>query len=500
MAIKFDLDQIINQVGRDKGISKQVLIDALESAVLSAAKKHYGHNLNLEATYNNDAGEIEIHEFKIVVERVVDPATEVSFSDARRDFDPDAELGDELGRKLSSDELGRIAAQTAKQVIVQKLRDAERDNIYNEYRDRKGEIVNGIVQRIERGNIIVNLGRTDAILPLREQIQRERYRQNDRIRAMILDIYPVSRGPQLVLTRSHPELMKKLFELGVPEISEGIVEIKSVAREPGERAKIAVYSNDPNVDPVGACVGIKGTRVQAVVSELRGERIDIVTWTPDAPSFVARALSPAEVLRVVVDEEEHAMELVVGDDQLSLAIGRRGQNVKLASKLTGWRIDVRSESVAEEETKRARKALESIPGIGFGESELLYQEGYRTIQEVAGAGLDDLVAIEGLDPERVQQILEAAQKMAAEMQLTDGATGDDDEDRITDIDQLVLPEHLRQVLIQNGYETIQSLAMVSQEDLADITGMDFEDAGIVCSATESFLRVQRPNTSSQSQG
>ncbi len=492
MGIKFDLDQIINQVGRDKGISKQVLVEALESAVLSAAKKHFGHNRNLEATYNPDLGEIEVHEFRIVVDHVSDPVTEITMDDARVEFDPDCEVGDELGRKLNTDALGRIAAQTAKQVIVQKLRDAERDIIYHEYRDRKGEIVNGIVQRFERGNLVVNLGRTDAVLPMREQIPKERYRQGDRIRAMILDIYPVSRGPQLVLTRSHPEFMRKLFELGVPEISEGIVEIKAVAREPGERAKIAVYSNDPNVDPVGACVGIKGTRVQAVVSELRGERIDIVTWTPDAPSFVARALSPAEVLRVVVDEEEHSMELVVSDEQLSLAIGRKGQNVKLASKLTGWRIDVRSESVAEEESKRARKALESIPGIGFGEAELLYQEGYRTIQEVAAAALEDLVGIEGVEENRAKEILEEAKKLSEELarQGIDGL--ESDRQMMTDVDQLVLPENLRNAVIQAGYSSIQSLAMVSAEELADVAGIEVDEAQVVCSATEAFLRVQRP--------
>ena len=241
MGIRFDLEQVVNQVGRDKGIDKQVLVEALESAVLSAAKKHFGHNRNLEATYNSDVGEIEVLEFKTVVEDVTDTSTQMTKDEARREFDPESEIGDELGRKLNSDVLGRIAAQTAKQVIIQKLRDAERDVIYHEYRDRKGEIVNGIVQRFERGNIIVNLGKTDATLPTREQIQRERYRQGDRIRAMILDIDPISRGPQVVLTRSHPDFMKKLFEIEVPEIAEGIVEIKSVAREPGERAKIAVY-------------------------------------------------------------------------------------------------------------------------------------------------------------------------------------------------------------------------------------------------------------------
>ncbi len=494
MGIKFDLDQIISQVGRDKGIEKQTLIDALESAVLSAAKKHFGHNLNLEATYNPEVGEIEVHEFKTVVAEkghIDDPATQVTLAVARKEFDSDCEVGDEIGKKLDSTVLGRIAAQTAKQVISQKLRDAERDIIYSEYKDRKGEIVSGIVQRFEKGNLYVNLGRTDAILPSREQMVRERYRQGDRIRAMILDIYPISRGPQVVLTRSHPEFMKKLFEAAVPEIGEGIVEIKSGAREPGERAKIAVYSTDPNVDPVGACVGVKGTRVQSVVSELRGEKIDIVTWTPDAPSFVARALSPADVVRVIVDEEEHGMEVVVSDDQLSLAIGRRGQNVKLATKLTGWKIDVRSESIAEEESKRARKSLESIAGIGIGESELLYQEGYRSVQEVAVASLEDLLAVEGLEPGRASQIHQAAQALAEELKTTH-VEEDENGVKVRDIDQLILPEEVRELLIDNGFESIQSLAPLAANDLVEQAGLRIEEAEVVCSATESFLKFQRP--------
>jgi transcription termination/antitermination protein NusA len=490
MGIRFDLEQIVNQVGRDKGINKQVLIEALESAVLSAAKKHFGHNLNLEATYNAELGEIEVLEFRTVVDKIEDHQTQITWEDAKKEFDPDCEVGDELGRKLDATDLGRIAAQTAKQVIVQKLRDAERDIIYSEYKDRKGEIVNGIVQRFERGGIVVNLGRTDAVIPQREQIQRERYRQGERIRAMIFDIYPVSRGPQIVLTRSHPDFMKKLFEVSVPEINEKIIEIKSVAREPGERAKIAVYSNDPNVDPVGACVGIKGSRVQSVVTELKGERIDIVTWTPDAPSFVARALSPADVVRVVVDEEEHAMEVVVSDEQLSLAIGRRGQNVKLASKLTGWKIDVRSESVAEEETKRARKALESIPGIGFGESELLFQEGFRSLREVSAATLEDLLAIDGLDPDRAKQIIEGARQLVKEM-VEDGEKGLEEDNPITDIDQLILPVEVRQVLVDNGYAAIQDLASVTVEELTEQSGLSEADATAVIRATESFLRVQK---------
>ena len=490
MSIRFDLEQIVNQVGRDKGVDKEVLIEALESAVLSAAKKHYGHNRNLEATYNSELGEIEVLEFKTVVDEVSDTATQMTMDEAKVEFDPECEIGDELGRKLNSTELGRIAAQTAKQVIIQKLRDAEREIIYNEFRGRKGELVNGIVQRFERNNIIVNLGRTDALLPEREQIPRERYRQGDRIRAMILDIDSAARGPQVVLTRSHPEFMRKLFEIEVPEISESIVEIKSVAREPGERAKIAVYSSDPSVDPVGACVGVKGTRVQTVVSELRGERIDIVTWTTDAPSFVARALAPADVVRVVVDEEEHAMEVVVADDQLSLAIGRRGQNVKLASKLSGWRIDVRSESVAEEESKRARSSLESIPGIGIGESELLYQEGYRSVKEVAETNLEELLGIEGLDGERAATILKGAQEFAEQQAEAGGLDGAGDEQELTDVHQLVLPENLREILLKNGYRSIQSLAEISADELSQVTGMEGEEAALVCKATESFLRAQ----------
>ncbi|MDD2942843.1 MAG: transcription termination factor NusA [bacterium] len=491
MSIRFDLDQIINQVGRDKGIDKEVLVSALESAVLSAAKKHYGHNRNIEASFNDELGEIEVLEFRTVVDRVTDPDTQMTIEEARVEFDPDCEVGDELGRKLDSAELGRIAAQTAKQVIIQRLRDAERDIIYSEFKDRKGELVNGIVQRFERGNIIVNLGRTDAVLPEREQISRERYRQNDRVRAMILDIDQASRGPQVILTRSHPDFMKKLFELEVPEISERIVEIKSVAREPGERAKIAVYSGDPSVDPIGACVGIKGSRVQAVSAEFRGERIDIVPWTSDFPSFVARSLAPADVIRVVVDEDDHAMEVVVADEELSLAIGRRGQNVKLASKLTGWRIDVRSESAAAEEAKRARSALESIPGIGIGEAELLYQEGYRTVREVAVASLEDLASVLACDLSRVGRLVQSA---ADFLKTQDGDlfAGEREHQLASsaDIEQLILPAELKEILVKNGFLTLQSLAEVGPDELQLATGFSDSEASQVCEATEAFLRFQ----------
>lgn len=491
MGIKFDLDQVISQVGRDRGIDREVLVKALESAVLSAAKKHYGHSKNIEATYNDELSEIEVIEFRTVVDNVTDAETQMTQQDARVEFDPDCEVGDELGIKLDSEELGRIAAQTAKQVIIQKLRDAERDIIFSEYRDRKGEIVNGSVQRFERGNIIVNLGRTDAVLPEREQIPRERYGQNERIRALILEIDPVARGPQVLLTRSHPQFLKKLFELEVPEINEGIIELKAAAREPGERAKVAVYSSDPNIDPVGACVGIKGSRVQAVVNELRGERIDIVTWTADSPSFVARALAPAEVLRVVVDEDEHAMEVVVSDDQLSQAIGKRGQNVKLASKLTGWRIDVRSESVVEEESKKSMEVLEAIPGLRLGEAELLFQEGFRSIREVALASPGDLAGIDGLEEERAAELLTAARSLQVETEdELDVEVVRDTEDTLSSIDELFIKSAIKDQLKSKGIGSITALTECDEEDLVAQIGLSESEAASALEAARVFLSAQ----------
>ena len=486
-AAPVNLNSIIAHMGRDKGIEPGVIREALEAAILSAAKKQFGHNLNLETQYDEDFGTVEVVEFKTVVEQVEDPSTEINLEDAKSQYDVDAQIGDELGRKLSTENLGRIAAQTAKQVIMQKVRDAERDIIYLEYKDRKGELVNGIVQRYERGSLIVNLGRTEALLPRREQILRERYRQGDRIRGMILDVDPSSRGPQVILTRSHPDLLIKLFELEVPEISEGLIEIKAAAREPGDRAKIAVYSTDSNIDPVGACVGVKGSRVQAVVQELRGERIDIVVWTNDAPSFVARALSPAEVSKVLVNEDEQKMEVIVPDEQLSLAIGRRGQNVKLASKLTGWRIDVRSISLIEEEAKRARVALESIPGLDMTLVELMYQEGYRTVRDVADASAEDLAEIDGIEVDQAKELITSATT------LVEASAGEDDEDQqepapITDLDKLSIPENIRQRLISTGFTAIQSLAVSDWDDVKIRAGLSEEDLERVREATDLFLK------------
>ena len=324
-----DLNRVIEQVSKEKGIDKAILISALENAMISAAKKKFGHQRKIEAQFNPEIGEVELFEAKTVVEDIQDEATEITLQDAKDNLDPDAEIGDELLCKLDSSLFGRIAAQAAKQNIVQRLRDAEREIIYNEFKGREGQLVNGIVQRFEKRNIIVNLGRTDAILPEKEQVPRERYRQGDRIRAYIVSVEITSRGPQIVLSRTHPGMLIQLFAQEVPEIYEGIVEVKGAAREPGGRAKIAVVSHDPDVDPVGACVGMKGTRVQAVVQELRGEKIDIVHWIPDQAEYVCRALAPAKVSKILIDDEDHTMEVIVPDDQLSLAIGKKGQNVRL---------------------------------------------------------------------------------------------------------------------------------------------------------------------------
>lgn len=406
-----ELSRVIEQVSKEKGIDREIVVNAVEAAMLSAARKIVAPTTRLEAKFNFDIGEVELFKILTVVEQVTDPETEITIDNAQANMDPDAQLGDELLEKLDQS-YGRIAAQAAKQNLIQRLRDAEREIIFNEFKGREGELTHsGIVQRFERKNIIVNLGRTDAILPEKEQIPRERYRQGDRIRALVLNVEMSSKGPQIVLSRTHPGFLAKLFEQEVPEIYEGIVEIKAAAREPGGRAKIAVTSNDPDVDPVGACVGMKGTRVQSVVQELRGERIDIVNWTPDPAEFVCRALSPAKVAKIIMDEDEQAMEVIVPDDQLSLAIGRKGQNVRLASRLTGFKLDVRSESEADEEARSARASLISIPGVGDVAAELLYQNGFKSAAEVAQADETVLAELEGIGPERSASIVYAAREL-----------------------------------------------------------------------------------------
>ena len=402
-----DLRKVIDQVSREKGVDPAVLIGALEEAVKAAARKKYGTEYDLEVIYNDEMGEVEAFEFKEVVEKVENAHLQISFEEAL-ELDSETEIGDSLGIKMDPDTFGRIAAQSAKQVIMQRLKEAERDIVYDDFIDRRGEIVNGIVQRFDRGAIIVNLGRAEAELPHKEQIPRESYKQGDRVRAYILDVRKISRGPQIILSRTHPNIVAILFENEVPEISEGIVQVMQVAREPGGRAKIAVSSKDADVDPVGACVGMKGRRVQAVVQELRGEKIDIVTWDPDSAKFICNALAPAEITRVIVDEDNHSMEVVVPDDQLSLAIGKRGQNVRLAAKLTGWRLDVVGETKYNDALKDGYKSLLDLSGVGEITATELYDADFRSARDVAGSTVEDLMAVKGISEEKAEALIAEA--------------------------------------------------------------------------------------------
>jgi N utilization substance protein A len=412
-----NLNHIIDQVVKEKGIDRSVLVQALESAVLTAANKKYRNTRDLEAHFNEESGEVELYEFVTVVDEVQNSYQEIGLDEAR-ESDPEAQIGDSLGMKLEdSGNFSRIAAQTAKQVIIQKVREAEREGVYNEFKDRVGQLVNGIVRRYEKGDLIVDLGRAEAQLPRWEQVPRENYRQGDRVRAYVAEVRIATKGPQVILSRTHPGLISELFRLEVPEIAEGIVEIMAVAREPGSRAKIAVVSHDSDVDPIGACVGMRGSRVQNVVSELRGEKIDIINWTPDIARFACAALAPAEVTRVYVDSEEQALEIIVPDDQLSLAIGKKGQNVRLAAKLTGWKIDIMSESRAaeielEEQALASREAAEAADESAVnGTVDLSAKDAIVVVKAAADlAELEQLLAGE----ERVT-VLRAGEARRAEL-------------------------------------------------------------------------------------
>jgi len=405
-----NLNAVIDQVGKDRGIPKQQLIDVVENAMLTAARKKLGYDTELEAHYNEELGEIELFQFKTVVSTetdVEDPELEVSLKEAKK-LDPDAQLEDSIGQKIDSAQFGRIAAQTAKQVIIQRMRDAERNIIYEEYKDRVGEIITGIVRRFEKGSMIVDLGRTEAIIYPSEQVPGETYRPNDRIQAYFLKMDKESKGPQLILSRRTPLLIKALFKIEVPEISESIIDIRAVAREVGMRAKIAVYSKEQDVDPVGACVGIKGSRVQSVVQELRGEKIDIVCWDEDPAKFVCNAIAPAEVSKVIIHEEDKHMEIIVPDDQLSLAIGKKGQNVRLAAQLTGWGIDVIGESKYEILVKSSKEALTRLLEVDSAMAGLLFSHSFRTPEIIAQANRDDFVQLPGINSEALGKIYDRA--------------------------------------------------------------------------------------------
>ncbi len=403
-----NLKRILDQICRDKGIDRALLVDAIEEAVRSAVRKKYGGRRDIEVQFNEELGEIEVFQYRTVVDEVLDEDAEISIEEARQ-LDPEVELDDDLGEKMDNiADLGRIAAQSAKQVIIHRMRDAEREVIYEMFRDREGSIVNGIVQRFERGNMIINLGRTDAVLPRDGQIPKRSFKQGDRIRAYLLEVKQDARDSQLILSRTCNEFLIKLFEMEVPEIAEDVVKIMGAAREPGFRAKIAVSSVESDVDPVGACVGMKGSRVQNVVQELQGERIDIVPWSPDPAKYVYNALAPAEVTMVIVDEDQHSLLVVVPDDQLSLAIGRQGQNVRLASRLLSWRIDVKSEQRYENLEKPGYKSLLAVDGVNEPLADKFMLTGIYSSVKLAEAEFDKIMEIAAVDEEQAAAMKQQA--------------------------------------------------------------------------------------------
>ena len=467
-ANRLELLQIADAVAREKSIDRQVVIAAMEDAVQKAAKSRYGAENEIRAEIDPKTGEIRLWRLREVVETVVSDAVEISLKDAQA-RDPAMEIGDYVAEELPPLDFGRVAAQNAKQVIVQRVRDAERERQYEEYKDRASEIVNGIVKRVEYGNIIVDLGRAEGIVRRDESLPRENFRYGDRIRAFIYDVRREQRGPQIFLSRARPEFMAKLFAQEVPEIYDSVVEIKSVARDPGSRAKIAVLSNDSSIDPVGACVGMRGSRVQAVVNELQGEKIDIIQWSPDAATFIVNALAPAEVMKVVLDEDDERIEVVVPDDNLSLAIGRRGQNVRLASQLTGWDIDIMTE--AEESERRQAEFLERtqvfMTALNVDEmiAQLLASEGFSSVQEVAFVPLEEVAAVESFDEETAGEIQARAREFldAREAEFDARRKELGVEDALREIEGL--DTEMLVALGENDVKTVEDLADCATDDL-----------------------------------
>ncbi len=471
-ANRLELLQIADAVAREKSIDRGIVIAAMEDAIAKAARSRYGSETDVHAEINSKTGELRLSRHLLVVETVENPASQISLEDARR-RNPAAQVGDTIADTLPPLEYGRIAAQSAKQVIVQKVREAERDRQYQEFKDRIGDIVNGIVKRVEYGNVVVDLGRGEAIVRRDELLPREVFRNGDRIRAYIYDVRREPRGPQIFLSRTHPQFMAKLFAQEVPEIYDNIVEVKAVARDPGSRAKIAVISKDSSVDPVGACVGMRGSRVQAVVNELQGEKIDIIPWSADVATFVVNALAPAEVAKVVLDEERERISVVVPDQQLSLAIGRRGQNVRLASQLTGWDIDIlteqeeseRRQAEFEKRTKMFMEALNVDEVVG----QLLASEGFNSVEELAMVDQKDIASIEGFDEETASELQARANDYLGQIEA------EYDAKRI----ELGVEDELREVpgvttkmmvaFGENGIKTVEDLAGCATDDLAGWT-------------------------------
>ena len=485
---QIEMLQVADAVAAEKGIDRETVLDAMEQAIQHAGKRKYGQDHDIRADIDRTSGEIKLMRYIEVADPVENGTTQISIAEAR-DRNPDAQVGDFLIDALPPIDFGRIAAQTAKQVIVQKVREAERERQYKEYKDRIGEVINGLVKRVEYGNVVVDLGRAEALLRRDELLPRESFRRGDRVRGYIYDVRPELRGPQIFLSRTHPQFMSKLFAMEVPEIYDGIIEIKAVARDAGSRAKIAVLSNDASVDPVGACVGMRGSRVQAVVGELQGEKIDIIQWSPDPATFVVNALAPAEVTKVVLDEETKRIEVVVPDEQLSLAIGRRGQNVRLASQLTNWDIDIltedeESERRTEEFTTRTATFIEALD-VEEIIAQLMVAEGFASVEEVAFVPLAELAGIEGFDEdvagalqERATDFIAERDKQLAEKLKKLGVTDD-----LAEFPGITTP--MLVVLAEQGLKTLDDLADLAGDELLEHlpdSGMNEEDANEIIMA------------------
>ena len=506
--LETELKRVISGVSRDKNLDKAVIVDALEQAVVHAARRTLGATSDVEAHYNEETDEIELYQFRTVVEDddVANDALEIGLDDAKK-LDGETVLGDSLGVKLDTSQFGRIAAQSAKQIIVQKVRDAERAQVFDEFKDRVGEIMSGYVRRFERNDVVVDLGRTEAVIPYKEQVPTEKFRVKDRVQAYVLDVKRSARGPQVVMSRAHPGFLVSLFGQHVTEIYDGIVTIESAARDPGFRSKVAVYSKDSSVDPVGACVGMKGARVQAVVAELNGEKIDIVPYDHDPARLVCNALAPAVVSKVIVDEDNQSMEVIVADDQLSLAIGKRGQNVRLAAQLTGWRLDIKSESTIEEKINDLKSVLLQIEGVTEMMAELLVQDGHTTFADVARLSPRVLLRVLNLQPDEAQKVIESARELAenqaeksellANSSAAPMAVSETEEESSSGSKNFEIflglsnvGEATAQSLADGGYVTIGDVLADSTEELAQKTGLSLGVARTVQIAADKYLQEE----------
>lgn len=463
-----DMSRMIEALGKEKGIDKDIVINAVTQGMLAAAVKKYGTYREIEAQYNEESGEVELFEFKEVVEdkKFIDDEVEIKMSQAV-ELDPNVQVGDSIGIRMEAADLGRIAAQLARQIITQQVREAEREIIFEEFEQRKGEIASGIARRVERGSIVVDLGRTEAHIPQKEQIPGETYRPGDRVQGFIKEVSQSTKGPQIIMSRADGRYMMKLFAGEVPEIEDGIIELMAAAREPGQRAKMAVKSNDPAVDPVGACVGVKGSRVQNVIQELRGEKIDIVPWDEDPVAFVCNALQPAEISKVFMDEESREMEIVVPDDQLSLAIGKRGQNVRLAAKLTGWRLDIMGESDAATRTAQSVFNIMLLPGMNETMAQNIVQSGFGSVKAIAESEVELLAQIPGYEDEEKADDLRIAAVTLIETYEKEGKEMPQapvvEKEKTKSNAKMSAEERLREELAQLS-KTSDETEAVSQED------------------------------------